>query len=602
MRSDSTGPNRLLLPCVFVFSLAGMWALRWGFSTSEPAAPALVDTTRPRAVPFPSGGTLGSGPAGPDLTKPEGLFSVKSGWVVWPENGESAAVNEAFKAALEKLKSTGLDSFEVSEATARARQIFADWWKVDPQGVERYVSEPPGQFLARGGMLLLPFLMARDAQYAWDLAGRVVEPQSIHWVRADVLKEMARLSPDRVLALAAGLQPFERRMAEEAALKAWPVEQALAWCAKLPSAWKRSQLEYSLVKHLISEDPAKAAAMLRAGSLPVDKVASFFPGDLNSNQDRVLRFARTALASDPDPMASCLWAAQSQSVSLGAAAFTAFFEQQTSLSGSTITSLASKLPKSSLVFLAAALGSSAPQEGLSWAVRDTKTMGAFFKAWAGHDPANALAAAETLPQSQYARLTIAEKAAQSAPEIAIAALRSFPDQAQASPILLKAAREIAYQDPALALEALASASGTSAVEVSVVLAIGGRIDPQATANALAQYDLPVSDYVAVESFTRGWATANPEAASQWVTALPPGGLRDGGAAGLAIQVGAEDTVGGYLWAMEIREAALRSRVLALQPSLKNNPGPVVESLLRDPRLNAAQQSALRTYLQPRTSP
>ena len=72
-----------------------------------------------------------------------------------------------------------------------------------------------------------------------------MEPQSIHWVRADVLKEMARQSPDRVLALAAGLGPFERRMAEEAILKAWPVEQALAWCAKLPSVWKRSQLENS---------------------------------------------------------------------------------------------------------------------------------------------------------------------------------------------------------------------------------------------------------------------------------------------------------------------------------------------------------------------
>ena len=301
-------------------------------------------------------------------------------------------------------------------------------------------------------------------------------------------------------------------------------------------------------------------------------------------------------------MAFCLWAAQSRSIYLGAGPFIAFLEQQPSLSADTITFLSSKLPKASLVSLASAAGSSAPQEGLAWAVRDAKTLEPFFRAWATNDPAAALAAAHSLPQSDDARLIIAGAAMESAPEVAIAAMRGYPDQPRASPILLKAAREAAYQDPALALEALASATGTGAVEVSAVLAIGGRVDPQATATALAKFDLPVSDYVAVESFTRGWATANPEAASQWVTALPPGGLRDGGAAGLATNVGAEDTVGGYLWALEIRESGLRGRVLAQQPSLKTNTAPGVESLLRDPRLNAAQQAALRTYLQPLTSP
>ena len=146
-------------------------------------------------------------------------------------------------------------------------------------------------------MLLLPFLLARDPQYAWDLTGRVVEPQSSLWVRNSVLAEMARHSPDRVLALAATLEPTLRRQAEEVALRAWPVEQALAWCANLSSAWKRSQLEKSIVKHLVSEDPVKAAAMLRAGTLPVEHVGCLFPMERPSGLDNALRFARAALAA-----------------------------------------------------------------------------------------------------------------------------------------------------------------------------------------------------------------------------------------------------------------------------------------------------------------
>ena len=96
MKTSLTTPNRLLLPAAFVVSLTGMWALRWGFFSGEPAGPVPAGLPRTRGIPFHPGGNP---EAGPDLLKPEGLYSVKSGWVVWPENGDAAAVTEAFKAA-----------------------------------------------------------------------------------------------------------------------------------------------------------------------------------------------------------------------------------------------------------------------------------------------------------------------------------------------------------------------------------------------------------------------------------------------------------------------------------------------------------------------
>ena len=590
MSGPPASANRLLAPVLFVTSLTVVWLLRWGFTAVEtPPEP------KPRARPASAGGSAFSRGRNIQGFQPGELPSVASGVVVWPTEATPDAVAKAFAAAWEKLRKEGGGG-----ADSVARQLFADWWKVDPEGAMRFVSEPRGVFGERGGLLLLPLVTRDDPRGAWDLVEKSGNAQNLSWLRRRVVDQWARASPDEVMSFSAGLTGTAKRTAEEAALLGWPLEKALEWCAAVPSTWRRMRAEKTVVKELLQADPARAAAMLRAGSLPVESVAAVFT-DSHAYVDPEA-FARGVLAAEADPLGFCEWAARSGSAELERAAWTAYVANQRDLSPAEIESIAARAGEKSADAIAAALGHAAPEQALAWAARNGKTLTSLFTSWAEDDPAAALAAADSLPDSRAARLVIAERCLETEPKLALSALMDHPDKAAAAPLLLKASRPAAYQDPALAMDALAAAGTATAVEVSVVMAIGGRVDPGATAEALARYHLPITDYLAVEAFTRGWATADPEATSKWVTNLPPGELRDGGAAGLARQVGAEDPVGGYIWALEIADTEIRNRVLSPHRERLLGDPHALDAMLADPRLSPGQRDGLRAKFPPPQTP
>ena len=192
----------------------GTWTMRFLFATPgevprRPDISALREPQRNTATAQPAQGVE--------------LLSVKMGLVKWPAGGDPAAVAAAFADAWRKLRplveAGSRDGDDENEN--KARQLFADWWKLDPAAALRFVSEPPGVFMERGGMFLLPLVAARDPRQAWKLSDLAMRPVERLSARAEVMKIWANRAPEEAMALAAALTGTQRAEAERAALRGW---------------------------------------------------------------------------------------------------------------------------------------------------------------------------------------------------------------------------------------------------------------------------------------------------------------------------------------------------------------------------------------------
>ena len=129
----------------------------------------------------------------------------------------------------------------------------------------------------------------------------------------------------------------------------------------------------------------------------------------------------------------------------------------------------------------------------------------------------------------------------------------------------------------------------------MLLAVGASRDPHGTAAALARVELPVTDREAAGAFTLGWARNDPGAATDWVRALPPGEMREGGAAGLASSIAHKDPVGAFAWALEVNQSEMRQDVLRTVIEAAVKAGTPLDSLLSEPRLTPEERGSLREH-------
>ena len=581
----------LLSGLTFVSAAAGVWALRRAL-LPERSAPTEVRIQLPAGVRgSPATAPVAeAGPAAP-------LLSVSMGVLLWPEHGDPAAVNAAFADAWRRLRPSlppaGESSGSAADDADKARQLFADWWKTDPEAALRFVSEPPGLLLERGGLFLLPLLAAHDPRLAWKLTDRSGDLAQRATAQQALLSAWAARAPEEAMAFVAALPAHQKLAAETAVLAAWPGEQALHWCAALPEGWRRQLLLRGVLLTAVTDDPAAVASAWHRGTVTATMLREVLA---TAGQDAADQLMRAAFATERDPLAVCLREMKVRHSVLAVSAWTALLEKSGASSPADIATLAASLPHQHSPSFLAALGRAAPEAGLAWALQHGVPPASLLSEWARIAPDAAIAALRGLPQTELARaarIEVAQGYSIANPAVAAAALENCPPGPEAGPVMRAAARGIARTDPVRALHLLHDAPGTTPEEVSVILAIGGRSDPLATSAALAESDLPVTDTVASESFIRGWGARDPAAASAWVQGLAPGELRDGGAAGLARIITESDPVSAFAWALEVAEPDMRARVLGSVYDEAVRRRLASDALMNDPRLTPEERGTLR---------
>ena len=566
----------------FLLATAVVWGGRHALTrdySKPPDSPIRLSARVPASVRQPPSSAV----AAPPLSAP--LSSVSMGLLHWPETGDPAAVNAAFADAWRKLR----PSLPATDEEDKARQLFADWWKTDPEAALRFVSDPPGLFVERGGMFLLPLLAAQDPARAWALTNHAGDLSARTTAQTSLLNTWAMRAPDEAMAFAAGLPAHQKLQAEAAVLAGWPGERAFAWCAALPESWHKQKLLNGLLHTAAANDPAAVAAAMQSGGVTAKMVNGL-------DAVAVDRIMRAAFATERDPLAVCLRAEKADHAMLAVSAWRALLEVRGTATPGTVAILAAAFPDKASDAFMDALGRAAPEAGLAWALQNKVPPGRLLTEWARGSPDAAMAALRALPdneQTRDARLAVAQDFSAANPEVAAAALENYPANAASGSLLRSAARGMARLDPVRALQLLNEAPDTTPEEVSVILAIGGRSNPQATSEALAKSDLPVTDTVASESFIRGWGASDPVAASEWVHDLPPGDLRDGGAAGLARIITESDPVSAFAWALEVVEPDMRARVLGSVFDEAVRRGLSTESMMNDPRLAPVERGTLR---------
>lgn len=612
MKIEGRPAHRSKMLAAFLGSVAATWAVRFVWPS-----PRQEERRGVVQVPgwFQGAQERKAAGAGKSAISPAQLLSVQSGLVKWPESGNGDDIAYAFADAWRKLRPSVRVSFYgemVGEEEGRARQLFADWWKIDPDGALRFVSEPPGAFIGRGGMYLLPHLAARDPRKAWALADLVTRDDHRKMVRGEVMRAWANRAPEEALAFAAGLPSSQRLPAEASAIHGWAVSHAadaLEWAAAQPDGWRRNELQKVLVRGVVESDPATLAAFLRSGKMDTTMVALVFMEKEDNGREPATRLARAAVASDPDPLGFCLWASEPRMSHLASAAWTALMEREGVRTAGDIARLATKVPADRLDAFCAALGNAAPGAGLTWALEKGAPLSPLATAWARAEPEAALAALRDLPKTpgSLAALRAAVNAVRDVAPVAVlealASLAPPPDHVKEFAREMRGAVECAASvDPVRTLRILSGIPSATPEEVSTVLAVGAHRDPRAVAAVLAEYELPVTEVVAAEYFTRGWAVADPHAASEWVSTLPQGDLRDGGAAGLARTVAKVDPAGAFAWGLEIGEAQMRLRALSTALDAAAKAGKPLEPILTDTRLMPEDRAALRQHAATLTKP
>jgi hypothetical protein len=353
-----------------------------------------------------------------------------------------------------------------------------------------------------------------------------------------------------------------------------------------------------IVRGATASDPAALAAALRAGTISAQDVFLTFLEKVDNGREPATALARAAIGSDPDPLGFCIWASEPRMSHLASAAWAALLEREGVNTVEGIVRLAASVPEKGRDAFIAALGTASPEAGLAWALTTGAPLAPLAAAWAKSNPEAALAALRQAPRSAEivaALRAAASEAFETAPVAVLQTLAALPPEKDSASLLHSAIKKAAFTDPVQTLEVLGTVASVTPEEVSMVLAAGARTDPQGTAAALARVDLPVTDTVAAESFTRGWAAADPAAASVWVRGLPAGEMRDGGAAGLARTVAGADPPGAFAWAVEITEPDMRQRVLRTVIEAAVRAGTPLDSLLSEPRLSPEERGTLRAH-------
>lgn len=597
----SAASLKLRISMLLAFSAvaAATWMMRAVFVPAD--EPARVPEFPARRAPSSSATVK---------TQPESEpYSVKLGLVPPPDGGEPAQVSAAFAAALQKLLPAAQDAAG-AEADS-VRQLFADWWQLDPAAALRFVSEPPGVFTSRGGLFLLPLIAARDPRRAWTLTTLAQQPADRMKARMEVMRAWAHRVPHEAMSFAASLSGTQRGEAERAALDGWAARDAaaaLAWVAALPEGWRRGEMMKQYALAATESDPATLAAALRRGTVSAKTLSDIFSYRHEHGADPATVIARAAIASDPDPLGFCVVTSEKGLTSLAAAAWSALLERDGAITAESIGRIAAGVPEKGQAAFAAALGAAAPEAGLAWALEHGAPLPSLATAWARLDPEAALSALQKVSRSPEiigALRAAAYEARESAPVAVLQLMASLPakaDDDHAREDLHDMVKRAAFSDPVRTLEALHAMSTVTPEEVSMVLAAGGSRDPLGTAAALARVELPVTDTVAAESFTRGWAAADAAAASVWARELPPGDLRDGAAAGLAHSAARTDPAGAFAWAVEVTAPDMRQRVLRTVIESAAKSGTPLEPLLNEPRLTAEERGTLRAHAASATPP
>lgn len=593
----SAASLKLRISMLLAFSAvaAGTWMIRAAFAPAGAAA-RVPEIPARHTSPGPEAMT-------PPVSEP---FSVALGLVTMPEGGDPAKVSAAFSAALRERLPATTDAKE-----DQVRQLFADWWQLDPAAALRFVSESPGVFTGRGGLYLLPLITARNPHQAWALTMLPLKPADRVTARREVMRAWAHRVPHEAMAFAVSLTGTRRGEAEREALHGWVLRDpaaALAWVAALPEGWRRGEMMKQYALAAVESDPAALAAALRQGAVSARTITDIFAYHHEQGDDPAAVMARAAIASDPDPLGFCVVTSEKGLSSLAAAAWAVLLERDGAVTAESIGRIAAGVPEKGQAAFAAALGTAAPEAGLAWALEHGAPLAPLATAWARMDPEEALSALQEVPRSPEligALRAAAHEARESAPVAVLQLMASLPEKADddhARANLHDMVKRAAFSDPVRTLEALHAVSIVTPEEVSMVLAEGGSRDPHGTAAALARVELPVTDTIAAESFTRGWAAADAAAASVWARELPPGELRDGAAAGLAHSASLTDPAGAFAWAVEVTAPDVRQHVLRTVIESAVRAGTPLGPLLNEPRLTPEERGTLRALAAAATPP
>jgi hypothetical protein len=520
---------------------------------------------------------------------------VTGGVVVLPPDPSREAVAAAFADAWARL---------VEDAgpgtNQKARQLFRDWLRVDAVAAIRFVSEPPGMLSRRGGIFLLTALAETDPEEA----SRIAFQSGLESTASSeaVFKVWGSRNPMAAFAFSEQNLPAHRRLAAETGILAgWAAvagSEAFAWLQSQPKGWRKDQLMSRMALGMLQNSPNDLVQLMKEGSMPPEMKSGLQRLEEYHDSDRVLNTVQAALTAGADAKELLALANHITAPGLAIAVMTAAVQAAAPGDANDVAKLAAMLNPDRPDYLLRGLGRAAPAAGLAWALENDLPLNDLAESWAEHDAAGALGA--LLGQARGGRADeamrrIMPRAAASAPAEAIEAMLQveFP-ASERRKHLSAAARVLARSDPGQAVLALGRIPDAPPEEVSAVLAISGRTDAKAAAAALAECDLATDGYIAAESLTRGWAVADPVAASEWVRTLPQGELRDGGAAGLARSVMEGDPVAAFTWALEVNEPGIRDRI-ALQAAEKLKEAQTLERMEADARLSDAARAALRSY-------
>jgi hypothetical protein len=549
------------------------------------------------------------------------LRSVANGLVVLPPDATPEAVAAAFAAAWTKLSAE-----PGADMRLQAKQLFSDWLKVDPEGVIRFVTEPPGALIRRGGEYLLTTLAEMDPEQACQIALKGGLDSKA--ASAVVLNVWGSRDPTAAMTYVATLPSHQRLAAELSALTGWAAvsgPEAFAWLESQPTGWRRDQLMNKIAVCMLQNSPVDMVRLVQQGSLPPEMMTGLRQWERQADAAQLLSTVQAALAAGGNvrellrAFGMADWSKLEQHpavrqhlrlqgmdsavTGLGRALMVAAVQNAAPKDADDVARLAATFDgKDTSPFLPElllrSLGTGAPEAGLAWALENNQPLAPLAASWAEYDARSALQSLLALPRGEVvdeAVRQILAKAAQSAPVEAMeAALQiSMPAMDRARHISA-AARVLARSDPAKAILGLGRIPDAPPEEVSAVLAIGGRSDANAAAAALAQIDLNTNGYIAAESLTRGWAVADPSGASEWVRTLPAGELRDGGAAGLARSVMESDPSAAFTWALEISEPGIRDTV-ATQAVKELKKSRSLAQIEADARLSEAAQRVIHEY-------
>lgn len=610
--------REIVLPVVaFIGAMSMSWGLRMA---SSPQPDTVRRNVIPAGVQTADDSSTGGIEGTPELTLSE-LRSVTSGLVVLPLDATPETVTAAFAGAWKRLKSD-----PGADMKLQAQQLFSDWLRVDPEAAIRFVREPPGLLKERGGEFLLAALAETDPERACQIAFKSgLDSQT---ASGEVLKVWASRDPAAALAYVSTLPSHQRLAAEMSALTGWAAvsgPEAFAWLQSQPEGWRRDRLMNKMAVCLLQNSPGDMVNLMKLGGLPPEMMKGLRQWEEKTDSAQILSAAQAALTAGGDvkdllrlfgtntslsflvlagggglnDLENRLRQAQKTNVSrLGAALMVAAVQNAAPKDVADVAKLAASFDSSDVSLLLRGLGRAAPEAGLAWAVENNQPLTALAASWADYDARAALQSLLALPRGEASDAAVREiiaKAAQTAPAEAIEAVLQVTMPAdERRKHLSAAARVLARSDPAQAVQALGRIPDAPPEEVSAVLAISGRSDAKAAAAALATCELATNGYIAAESLTRGWAIADPSGASEWVRTLPPGELRDGGAAGLARSVMESDPSAAFTWAMEINDGTIRDNV-ALQAVAEIKKTQSLEQIEADARISDAARGVLQTY-------